>query len=164
MRYFYGHILIFFKQDIQGVPKKVLFLQILKSCNNLFSQYLTDLYLFPMCVKYQLNKSLHNFKIYKAHFLGHPVCDLTEQKHPLRYTWMSVKGCKLHYKCIEEIAHFYTKLTAPKLTLLLGGTTYMCHCLGKGTTCRPEVKLYYQHRQLQLGFHYKIHFTEWRHL
>ena len=39
-----------------------------------------------MCVKYQLNKSLHNFKIYKAHFLGHPVCDLTEQKHPLRYT------------------------------------------------------------------------------
>ena len=24
-----------------------------------------------------------------------------------------------------EIAHFYTKLTAPKLTLLLGGTTYM---------------------------------------
>ena len=66
---------------------------------------------------------------------------------------MSVKGCKLHYKCIEEIAHFYTKLTAPELTLLLGGTTYMCHCLGKGTTCRPEVKLYYQHRQLQLGFH-----------
>ena len=38
---------------------------------------------------------------------------------------MSVKGCKLHYKCIEEIAHFYTKLTAPKLTLLLGGTTSM---------------------------------------
>ena len=37
-------------------------------------------------VKYQLNKSLHNFNIYKAHFLGHPVCDLTEQKHPLRYT------------------------------------------------------------------------------
>ena len=107
------------------MPKKVLFLQILKSCNNLFSQYLTDLYLFPMCVKYQLNKSLHNFKIYKAHFLGHLVCDLTEQKHPLKYTWMSVKGCKLHYKCIEEIAHFYTKLTAPELTLLLGGTTYM---------------------------------------
>ena len=37
---------------------------------------------------------------------------------------MSVKGCKLNYKCIEEIAHFYTKLTAPKLTLVLGGTTY----------------------------------------
>ena len=35
---------------------------------------ISDMYLFPICLKYWLHKSLHNVKICKSHFfLGHPV-------------------------------------------------------------------------------------------
>jgi len=53
------------------------------------------------------------------------ICGTTTQKQSLGCTQFKEKPYVCRYQAPKQIAHFHSKLHAPKLLLLLGGSTYI---------------------------------------